>query len=161
MAEHHALFAAGCFWGVEEGFLSTPGVTRTQVGYAGGSTENPTYQEVCGGATGHAEVVWVTFDSARVSYAQLLERFWSLHDPTQLNRQGPDQGTQYRSAIFYLNDEQMNLAHASMQAFSGHFSRPIVTEVTAAPAFFPAEEYHQKYIRKRSRHCDSAFAKSP
>ncbi len=151
-----ATFAAGCFWGVEETFRQIPGVIETTVGYLGGHTANPTYKDVCTDETGHAEVVQVTFDPSKVSYEKLLDVFWSAHDPTTLNRQGPDVGTQYRSAIFFHSPEQEHQARASkekMQA-SGRFRRPIVTEITPASTFYPAEEYHQKYLAKRGlSHC--------
>jgi peptide-methionine (S)-S-oxide reductase len=151
-----ATFGAGCFWGVEESFRQIPGVIDTAVGYLGGHTQNPTYKDVCTDATGHAEVVQLTYDPAKVSYGQLLEVFWSSHDPTTLNRQGPDIGTQYRSAIFFHSPEQERLARASkekMQA-SGKFRRAIVTEITRASTFYPAEDYHQKYLAKRGlSHC--------
>jgi peptide-methionine (S)-S-oxide reductase len=151
-----ATFGAGCFWGVEESFRQIPGVIDTAVGYLGGHTQNPTYKDVCTDATGHAEVVQITYDPAKVSYEQLLEVFWSSHDPTTLNRQGPDIGTQYRSAIFFHSPEQERLARASkekMQA-SGKFRRAIVTEITRASTFYPAEDYHQKYLAKRGlSHC--------
>jgi peptide-methionine (S)-S-oxide reductase len=151
-----ATFGAGCFWGVEESFRQIPGVIDTAVGYLGGHTQNPTYKDVCTDATGHAEVVQLTYDPAKVSYGQLLEVFWSSHDPTTLNRQGPDIGTQYRSAIFFHSPEQERLARASkekMQA-SGKFRRAIVTEITRASTFYPAEDYHRKYLAKRGlSHC--------
>jgi peptide-methionine (S)-S-oxide reductase len=151
-----ATFAAGCFWGVEESFRQVPGVMETTVGYLGGHTTNPTYKDVCTDETGHAEVVEVKYDPAKVSYEQLLDVFWSAHDPTTLNRQGPDVGTQYRSAIFFQSPEQERIARASkdkMQA-SGKFRRPIVTEITPASTFYPAEDYHQKYLAKRGMsHC--------
>lgn len=151
-----ATFAAGCFWGVEEAFRQVPGVIETTVGYLGGHTANPTYKDVCTDETGHAEVVQVTFDASRVSYEKLLDVFWSAHDPTTLNRQGPDIGTQYRSAIFFHSPGQERQARASrekMQA-SGKFRRPVVTEITPASTFYPAEEYHQKYLAKRGlSHC--------
>ena len=151
-----ATFGAGCFWGVEETFRQVPGVVETTVGYLGGHTKNPTYQDVCTDETGHAEVVQVKYDPAKVSYDQLLDVFWSNHDPTTLNRQGPDWGKQYRSAIFFHTPEQEREARASkdkMQA-SGRFRRPIVTEITPASTFYPAEEYHQKYLAKRGlSHC--------
>jgi len=146
-----ATFAAGCFWGVEEAFRKVKGVVSTVVGYTGGHTENPTYKEVCAGATGHAEAVEVTFDPEAVSYRELLEVFWGLHDPTTVDRQGPDIGSQYRSAVFYHGEEQKRLAEESKKALeaSGVHSRPVVTEITAAAEFYPAEEYHQKYLMKR------------
>src|SRR4028119_1671695 len=135
-----ATFGAGCFWGVEEAFRQTPGVTSTAVGYAGGTLDNPTYEQVCSGRTGHAEVVQVEFDPSEVSYEQLLQVFWENHNPTQLNRQGPDIGTQYRSAIFYHDDAQKAAAEKSKAELeeSGRFNRPIVTEITAASTFYPA-----------------------
>ncbi len=146
-----ATFGAGCFWGVEATFRQVEGVKETQVGFSGGALENPTYRDVCADKTGHAEVVEVTFDPARASYEKLLDVFWQVHDPTQLNRQGPDVGTQYRSAIFYHSPEQEAAARASkgrLQA-SGRFRRPIVTEITPASKFYRAEEYHQRYFEKR------------
>lgn len=146
-----ATFGAGCFWGVESAFQRIPGVIETAVGYSNGHTENPTYKDVCTDETGHAEVVQVTFDPAKVSFANLLEAFWSLHDPTQVNRQGPDYGKQYRTAIFIHSPEQEATAKASVAALnaSGKFKRPIATEITAADKFYRAEEYHQKYLEKR------------
>jgi peptide-methionine (S)-S-oxide reductase len=146
-----ATFGAGCFWGVEEAFRNIPGVTETAVGYMGGSLECPTYEAVCTDRTGHAEVVQVQFDTNQVSYDRLLETFWGLHDPTTKNRQGPDVGTQYRSAVFYHDDAQRESAAAMKKRLdsSGRFRRPIVTEITPASAFWRAEEYHQQYIRKR------------
>jgi peptide-methionine (S)-S-oxide reductase len=148
-----ATFGAGCFWGVEETFRQIPGVIETAVGYIGGSLPNPTYEDVCSKTSGHAEVVEVEYDPSVVRYEQLLDVFWSAHDPTTLNRQGPDVGTQYRSAIFYHDDEQKVLAETSKKRLdeSGRFRRPIVTEITPAPAFWPAEDYHQKYLAKRGR----------
>jgi peptide-methionine (S)-S-oxide reductase len=148
-----ATFGAGCFWGVEAAFRQVEGVADVAVGYLGGTLANPTYRDVCNGDTGHAEVVEVLYDPARVSYEQLLERFWAIHDPTTLNRQGPDFGTQYRSAIFYHDDEQKAAAEASRQALqaSGRLRRPIVTEITPASAFYRAEEYHQRYLEKQGR----------
>ncbi len=145
-----AIFGAGCFWGVESAFRSIPGVTGASVGYSGGVTENPTYKEVCTGRTGHAEVCQVEFDPNQVSYEQLLNAFWKMHDPTTANRQGPDIGTQYRSAIFYLSPEQKEIATKSKEEAnkSGKFRGPIVTEITAASAYWPAEEYHQRYFEK-------------
>ncbi|HEV3277926.1 MAG TPA: peptide-methionine (S)-S-oxide reductase MsrA [Terriglobia bacterium] len=151
-----ATFAAGCFWGVEATFRALPGVTGTRVGYTGGSLGNPTYQDVCTDRTGHAEAVEVTYDPAKVSYDQLLKVFWENHDPTTLNRQGPDAGTQYRSAIFYHSPEQESEARASKErlAQSGRYRRPIVTEIVPAVEFWPAEDYHQQYLEKRGlAHC--------
>ena len=146
-----ATFGAGCFWGVEAAFQQVPGVIETAVGYAGGKTENPTYKDVCTDETGHAEVVQVTFDPAKVSYEQLLDVFWKIHDPTQLNRQGPDFGTQYRTAIFFHSPAQEAAAKKSVAALgaSGKFRRPIATEITPASTFYRAEDYHQKYLQKR------------
>lgn len=148
-----AMFGAGCFWGVEEAFRNLPGVVGTAVGYSGGSKPQPSYQDVCTGTTGHAEVVEVEYDPARVSYDQLLDLFWTSHDPTTLNRQGPDHGTQYRSAIFYLDDDQKAAAEHSRQRYqeSRRFRRPIVTEITPASTFWRAEEYHQGYLAKGGR----------
>jgi len=145
-----AMFGAGCFWGVEVAFRQLPGVVSATSGYSGGTTENPTYQDVCSGRTGHAEVVQVEYDPAQVSYDELLQLFWSKHDPTTLNRQGPDVGTQYRSVIFYYTPEQEKAARASKQQLeeSGRFKRPIVTEILPASAFYRAEEYHQRYLEK-------------
>lgn len=146
-----ATFGAGCFWGVEAAFGEVPGVLSTAVGYAGGSTKNPTYKEVCTDRTGHAEVVQVEYDPAKVTYDQLLDVFWKVHDPTQVNRQGPDYGTQYRTVIFFHDAEQEKVAMASKERLgkSGRFSRPIATQIVAAGEFYPAEEYHQKYLAKR------------
>lgn len=151
MATEKAMFGAGCFWGVEATFREVPGVVNTTVGYAGGHTKNPTYEEVCTDLTGHAEVVLVEYDPEKVSYEQLLEVFWNCHDPTQLNRQGPDVGTQYRSVIFAFTLEQREAAEASRERLerSGRYSRPIVTQILPAPEFYPAEEYHQRYLEKR------------
>jgi peptide-methionine (S)-S-oxide reductase len=148
-----ATFGAGCFWGVEEAFRRMKGVTGTAEGYLGGTLTNPSYQQVCTGRTGHAEVVEVEYDPVQVSYEDLLEVFWESHDPTTLNRQGPDVGTQYRSAIFFHTPEQEAAARASMQAqqASGRFRRPIVTEITPATPFYRAEEYHQQYLAKRGQ----------
>jgi peptide-methionine (S)-S-oxide reductase len=145
------IFAAGCFWGVEQTFRQTEGVLETSVGYTGGHAANPTYEQVCAGGTGHAEAVRVVYDPRRVSYEQLLGIFWSNHDPTTPNRQGPDIGEQYRSAIFYQNDAQADDARRSKQALdeSGRFSRPVVTEIVPAEEFYPAEDYHQQYHEKR------------
>ncbi len=156
MTTEKATFGAGCFWGVEETFRQLPGVVQTAVGYAGGRKDSPTYEDVCSDETGHAEVVQVEFDPATVSYGKLLEVFWSNHNPTQLNRQGPDVGTQYRSVIFYHTPEQKTQAEAGKTDLEkgGHHSLPIVTQIEPAPAFWPAEEYHQKYLQKRGQtHC--------
>jgi peptide-methionine (S)-S-oxide reductase len=146
-----ATFAAGCFWGVEADFREVDGVKATAVGFMGGATENPSYKEVCTDETGHAEVVQVEFDPDEVSYEQLLAVFWANHDPTTLNRQGPDFGTQYRSAIFFHSPEQEESAIASKETLeaSGKFKRPIVTQIVPAATFYMAEEYHQQYLEKR------------
>ena len=151
-----ATFGAGCFWGVEAAFQEVAGVVSTAVGYSGGSLRNPTYEDVCSGRTGHAEVVQLEYDSARVSYDQLLDVFWENHDPTTLNRQGPDIGAQYRSAIFFHTPEQETAARASKARLdgSGRHPRPIVTEITPASELWRAEEYHQRYLEKRGlAHC--------
>ena len=148
-----AIFGAGCFWGVEEAFRREPGVTGTAVGYSGGTTDRPSYEQVCSGRTGHAEVVEVEYDPARVGYERLLEVFFENHDPTTLNRQGPDVGSQYRSAVFTLDEDQAAKAVAfkdKLQA-EGRFRRPIVTEIKAAEPFHRAEEYHQQYLAKRGK----------
>jgi len=146
-----ATFGAGCFWGVEAAFRRVPGVLDAVSGYSGGHTENPSYKDVCTDRTGHAEVVQVTFDPSKVTYEQLLDIFWKIHDPTQVNRQGPDFGTQYRTAIFYHSPEQEAAARKSKQALeaSGTLRRPIATEITPAGPFWRAEEYHQRYLEKR------------
>jgi len=145
-----ATFAAGCFWGVEAEFRRLKGVTSAQVGYTGGSTDDPTYKQVCTDRTGHAEAVELEFDPAQISYDELLKAFWGLHDPTTMNRQGPDIGSQYRSAIFYHTPQQEAAAKKSRDALaaSGRFKRPIVTEIKPATKFWRAEEYHQKYFEK-------------
>ena len=146
-----ATFGAGCFWGVEEEFRKVPGVRDTAVGYSGGKVSNPTYEDVCTDGTGHAEVVEVDYDPEKTSYDTLLDVFWNGHNPTQLNRQGPDVGTQYRSVIFFHTPEQEAAARSSKErlAASGRFARPIVTEISPAQTFWRAEEYHQKYLEKR------------
>ncbi|HYO49355.1 MAG TPA: peptide-methionine (S)-S-oxide reductase MsrA [Chloroflexia bacterium] len=146
-----ATFGAGCFWGVEAAFRQIKGVVSTSVGYSGGSYNNPSYRDVCTGRTGHAEVVEVVYDPARVSYDDLLQVFWENHNPTTMNRQGPDVGTQYRSAIFFHSPEQQAAALASKAKLdsSGRYGRPIVTEITPASQFYPAEDYHQQYLEKR------------
>lgn len=146
-----ATFGAGCFWGVEAAFMQVPGVIETAVGFMGGRTQNPSYKQVCYDDTGHAEVVHLTYDPSKVKYDQLLEVFWSSHDPTQLNRQGPDVGDQYRSVIFFHTPEQEAAARASKEWLekSGRFRRSIVTQIVPAQAFYRAEEYHQKYLQKR------------
>ena len=151
MAMEKATFGAGCFWGVEARFSEMNGVLDTAVGYQGGTLEHPTYKEVCADRTGHAEAVEVTFDNARLSYEQLLDAFFALHDPTQLNRQGPDWGSQYRSAIFTHSDEQTQMAKAKIAELNaaGTFRNPVVTEVSPSSNFWKAEEYHQKYLEKR------------
>jgi peptide-methionine (S)-S-oxide reductase len=149
----NATFAAGCFWGIEAGFRQIPGVLDAIVGYTGGSTQNPTYEQVCAHGTGHAEAVEVTFDSSKVSYDQLLDAFWKMHDPTQMNRQGADVGSQYRSAIFFHTPEQELAARTSREREQAHHSRPIATEITAAPTFYRGEEYHQRYFERHEIAC--------
>lgn len=151
MATEKATFGGGCFWGVEAAFRQIDGVTGTAVGYMGGALERPSYRDVCTDQTGHVEVVQVEFDPARVKYGTLLDAFWDLHDPTQLNRQGPDVGTQYRTVIFFHTREQEAAARNSKQRLeaSGLFRRPIVTEIVPAAEFWRAEEYHQQYLEKR------------
>jgi len=146
-----ATFGAGCFWGVEAAFRQIKGVVSTSVGYSGGALKNPTYRDVCSDRTGHAEVVEVVYDPERVDYDRLLQVFWENHNPTTLNRQGPDIGTQYRSAIFFHSPEQEATARASKAALekSGRYSRPVVTEITPAQEYYPAEDYHQQYLEKR------------
>ena len=144
-----ATFGAGCFWGVEVAFRQLPGVSDAAVGYCGGNLENPTYQDVCTGTTGHAEVVEVEFEPDQVSFETLLDLFWQCHDPTTLNRQGPDVGTQYRSAIFFHSPEQQQVAEVSRAAAQERIPRSIATEITGASTFFRAEEYHQQYLEKR------------
>lgn len=151
MKMESATFGAGCFWGPEVTFSKVPGVSKTVVGYMGGTLDNPTYREICAGNSGHVEVVQVSFDPGRVSYTHLLDVFWNCHDPTQVNRQGPDVGLQYRSVIFCHSAEQKALAEASKNALDsyGALERPVVTTIEDAPTFWPAEDYHQKYLEKR------------
>jgi peptide-methionine (S)-S-oxide reductase len=149
--EKKAIFGAGCFWGVEAAFRQLDGVTKTRVGYSGGTLENPTYEDVCSHTTGHAEVVEVTYDPERVSYERLLDVFWRKHDPTQLNRQGWDIGDQYRSAIFFTDEEQQEAAVRSKAEEQANWSAPIVTQVEPAETFYEAEDYHQQYLEKRGR----------
>lgn len=149
-----ATFAAGCFWGVEEAFRNLPGVISTAVGYEGGTLRDPTYEDVCTDRTGHAEVVEVEYDPEQVSYDTLVDTFWANHDPTTKNRQGPDFGTQYRSAIFYHTPEQEAAARASRERVQSRFRKPIVTEIVPAAEFYRAEDYHQQYLAKRGvSHC--------
>ena len=143
-----ALFAAGCFWGVQSYFDQVPGVVNTTVGYTGGHTDKPTYEDVCYHQTGHAEAVLIEFETQTVSYATLLEHFFRIHDPTQLNRQGPDVGNQYRSAVFYFSNEQAELAVSAKEEAGNKYIDAVVTEITEAGVFYPAEEYHQKYTEK-------------
>ncbi|MCQ8893087.1 MAG: peptide-methionine (S)-S-oxide reductase MsrA [Methanolinea sp.] len=155
-----ATFAAGCFWGVEAAFRRVKGVVGTEVGYTGGTVAHPTYAQVCSGKTGHAEAVRVTFDPRIVTYDQLLDVFWDIHDPTQLNRQGPDTGTNYRSAIFYHTPEQKSRAEGSRERVSGSGrwgQRPVVTEIVPAGTFWPAEDYHQQFYEK----CGRGYAAMP
>jgi len=148
-----ALFGAGCFWGVEEKFRKIHGVIKTEVGYSGGNTPNPNYESVCLGNTNHVEVVLIEYDENKVTFDELLHNFWDCHDPTTLNRQGPDVGTQYRSAIFYFNETQKETSNLSKIKYSKENNINIVTEITQAGDFFKAEEYHQKYILKTGLHC--------
>jgi peptide-methionine (S)-S-oxide reductase len=147
-----ATFAAGCFWGVEQRFAALPGVTSTEVGYTGGTTPQPSYEQVCSHTTGHAEAVRLEYDPERIGYEELLAAFFGMHDPTQLNRQGPDVGDQYRSAVFFHTPEQEKAARSAVEQLteSGVFKRPIVTQVAAAPEWWRAEEYHQKYFEKHA-----------
>ena len=148
-----ALFGAGCFWGVEETFRKINGVLKTEVGYSGGSTINPNYETVCSGTTNHAEVVLVEYDQNQISFQDLIIHFWKCHDPTTLNRQGPDIGTQYRSVIFYFNDFQKTIAENSKINYSKKSNLHIVTEISKAKEYYKAEEYHQKYIQKTGLYC--------
>ena len=149
MTEQKATFGAGCFWGVEAAFRRLDGVSATRVGYAGGAVENPSYEQVCYDRTGHAEVVEVTYDEEKIAYEQLLAVFWAEHDPTQLNRQGPDVGDQYRSAIFTHDEAQRAAAEASRERVQARLSKPVVTQIEDAPPFWEAEDYHQRYLEKR------------
>ena len=153
MTTQQATFAAGCFWGVEEEFRNTPGVLTTQVGYTGGIAKNPTYQQVCSGTTGHAEAVHLTFDDKIISYEKLLELFWEMHDPTTIDRQGPDVGSQYRSAIFTHTKEQERKVKESLARKQNKISKKIVTQIISSPTpeFYRAEEYHQGYLHKKER----------
>jgi peptide-methionine (S)-S-oxide reductase len=155
-----ATFAAGCFWGVEAFFLEVPGVANAVSGYIGGHADNPHYKQVCSGLTNHAEAVEVTFDATQVSYEKLVDLFFKMHDPTTLNRQGPDVGTQYRSAIFTHSPEQERIARAKIDALRAAktFRRPIVTKVEEAPQFWPAEDYHQRYFEKNGGQCHVSYA---
>lgn len=153
MSEKKATFGAGCFWGVEAAFHQVPGVLDAVSGYTGGTTQNPSYREVCSGRTGHAEAVEVTYDPQKVSYEQLLSVFWRIHDPTTLNRQGPDVGSQYRSAIFVEGDAQRDQAKQSLNREQQNYSAPIVTQIQDAGPFYRAEEYHQRYFEKNGGAC--------
>ena len=146
------MFGAGCFWGVEYNFTKLKGVREVLSGYSGGKTPNPTYEQVCSNSTEHAEVVMIDYDETQISYEELLDAFWMKHDPTTLNRQGPDVGNQYRSAIFYFDEEQQTLAKESLKNLQKKLERSIVTEITKADTFWKAEEYHQKYFEKHGRH---------
>jgi peptide-methionine (S)-S-oxide reductase len=158
--EKKATFGAGCFWGVEAAFRQLDGVTRTRVGYTGGTLDNPTYEDVCSHTTGHAEVVEVTYDPERISYDELLTVFWGKHDPTQLNRQGWDVGDQYRSVVFFHDQEQQEAALQSKAREQSRWSAPIVTQIEPAETFYEAEDYHQQYLEKRGRStCTPALAR--
>jgi peptide-methionine (S)-S-oxide reductase len=148
-----ATFAAGCFWGTEQALRSVPGVLDVVVGYTGGRTEHPTYEQVCSHATGHAEAAEIAYDPQKISYEKLLEIFWKIHDPTQVNRQGPDIGDQYRSAIFFHSPEQERMARASLGKEQARHAKPIATEITAAPKFWRAEDYHQRYFERHNVAC--------
>ena len=152
MIMEKAIFAAGCFWGVEDAFRKISGITATAVGYCGGDTINPSYEDVCTGRTGHAEVVMVEYDPSNVAYEELLDTFWQIHDPTQVNRQGPDFGSQYRSAILTLDDDQAAAARTSKEAVTGKFRNAIATVIEPARDFFMAEDYHQQYVDKRQHY---------
>jgi peptide-methionine (S)-S-oxide reductase len=153
MSTATATFAAGCFWGVEAAFRQLPGVSDVVSGYIGGTLENPSYEQVCSGRTGHAEAVEITYDPSRISYDTLLDAFWKMHDPTQMNRQGPDVGTQYRSAIFTHSAEQAAQAKASLEAEQIKLGKPVATTIETAPTFYPAEAYHQKYFERHGVAC--------
>lgn len=148
-----ATFAAGCFWGVQAAFDEVKGVVSTTVGYTGGHAKNPTYKDVCTGATNHAEAIEIIFDPKKVSFEKLLELFWKIHDPTQVNRQGPDVGSQYRSAVFYHDEEQKKIAEKSKQTLENTIMKKVATEITKASAFYPAEAYHQKYYLTHPNVC--------
>jgi peptide-methionine (S)-S-oxide reductase len=150
MDKSKVLLGAGCFWGVEELFCKLEGVVDTKVGYSGGNLPNPTYEDVCSDTTGHAEVVQIEFDSNKISFEEILDNFWTCHDPTEFNKQGPDVGSQYRSVIFYFTDEQEKIIQESKNKYQKKFSDTIVTEIKLASPFFIAENYHQKYIQKKS-----------
>jgi len=159
--EKRATFGAGCFWGVEAAFRQLEGVTRTRVGYSGGTLDNPTYEDVCSHTTGHAEVVEVTYDPERVTYEQLLDVFWGKHDPTQLNRQGWDVGDQYRSVIFVHDEDQREAATRAKAHEQARWSAPIVTQIEPAEPFYEAEDYHQQYLEKRGRSsCTATLART-
>lgn len=151
MTSQTSILAAGCFWGVQYYFDQVPGVVKTEVGYTGGHIDNPTYEQVCSHNTGHAEAVKIDFDDQQISYPTLLKHFFRLHDPTQLNRQGPDVGDNYRSAIFYLNDQQKAQAEAAIKLAQANYQQPIVTVVTAASQFYLAEDFHQKFTQRTGR----------
>lgn len=146
-----ATFGAGCFWGVEEAFRTLPGVIKTTVGYTGGKIKNPTYEQVCSGTTGHTEVLQLKYDPKKISYQELLKKFWEIHDPTQMNRQGPDVGEQYRSVIFFHDQEQEKIAKESLENEQKKINKKIATAIELAPEFYKAEEYHQKYILKTGK----------
>ena len=150
-----ALFGAGCFWGVEETFRKLKGVTKTEVGYSGGNTLNPTYETVCNGDTNHAEVVLIEYNEKELTFENLLNHFWKNHDPTTLNRQGPDIGTQYRSVIFYFSDYQRKISNESMLEYEKNNNSNVVTQISEATKYYKAEEYHQKYIQKTGLYCAS------
>ena len=161
MTTKKATFGAGCFWGVEAAFRQIDGVTKTEVGYAGGTRDDPTYEDVCSHTTGHAEVVEVTYDPDQVSYEDLLHVFWRNHDPTQLNRQGWDVGDQYRSVVFVHDEEQRAAAEASAEREQANHRRPIVTQIVPAERFWPAEDYHQQYLEKRGRSSCTVALREP